>query len=57
VSDKPAPLTALEVRELDSYGPLSGRASLPARAAELWAREIMWGRQERRVKNGLLAPT
>lgn len=39
-----APLTDEEVRELDGYGELSGRRLHPARAVELWEREILFGR-------------
>lgn len=41
---KEEPLTDAEVVELDSYGHISGRMLLPARAIELWEREIMYGR-------------
>lgn len=40
----PAPLTDEEVLELDGYGNLSARGCIPVRAAQLWEREILWGR-------------
>jgi hypothetical protein len=38
------PLTDAEVAELDSYGAVHGRMAIPTRAAELWEREILFGR-------------
>lgn len=40
------PLTPAEVEELDGYGRITGRSLLPARAIELWEREILFGRVE-----------
>lgn len=48
--ETPAPLTDDEVIELDSYGLISARQKLPARAIELWEREILWGRVTRDLK-------
>lgn len=42
--ETPAPLTDEEVKELDSYGIMSARDAHPARAIELWTRELLWGR-------------
>lgn len=43
-AETPAPLTGQEVAELDTYGDIRGYMPLPARALELWEREILWGR-------------
>jgi hypothetical protein len=54
------PLTDEEVAELDAFGELSGRTILigePSRAAELWAREIVYGRvtpDPRSSRDGIL---
>ncbi|GHH09304.1 hypothetical protein GCM10008023_05810 [Sphingomonas glacialis] len=39
------PLTDAEFAELDSYGDIHGRMLTPARALELWEREILFGRE------------
>lgn len=39
------PLTPEEVAELDTYGELHGSVPAPARAIELWSREIMYGKE------------
>lgn len=48
------PLTAAEVAELDSYGELSGvqlmLGTMPERAAELWEREILYGRADTKAR-------
>jgi hypothetical protein len=38
------PLTDEEVAELDGYGPLRMFGPMKTRAAELWEREILYGR-------------
>ncbi len=54
--EDPSPLTDEEVAELDGYGNITGRTPLPARAIELWKREILYGRvnSEPNRFNGLL---
>jgi hypothetical protein len=44
IPKKAGPLTDEEVVELDGFGILSMRQNIPARAAELWERELLWGR-------------
>lgn len=39
------PLTPEEVDELDTYGELRGNVAAPARAIELWQRELLFGRE------------
>jgi hypothetical protein len=57
------PLTDEEVAELDAFGELDGIVLLldqPSRAAELWAREILYGRvtpDPRSRGNGILGIT
>lgn len=56
MSEEERPLNQSEIVELDAFGSLSMRNPLgiPARAMELWEREILYGREGEPAFKGLL---
>lgn len=45
MTEAPRPLSLAETIELDAYGAINAFTPLPARATELWEREVLWGRE------------